>query len=177
MRFAVLMQKQHMDNPWQNYRWLPLSIEADLGQFGGVSGNQIRGRFLKRDDVNETWVFTGFDFQFFSDEAEGYFLNSSAPEPAWFVMWRLEPEPSPFIAEDSKANAVHEEGLAIPNRIMLSYNEAARLIDGGETVDIVPLSNDLKQLLAAYVEQHYKPEPKKRQKPASFKGASRAAEG
>jgi len=34
----------------------------------------------------------------------------------------------------------------------------------------------MKSYLAEYVAAHYKPEPKKRAKPASFKGANRPAE-
>jgi hypothetical protein len=67
-------------------------------------------------------------------------------------------------------------GLAVPHRLMLSYNEAARLIDGGEQVDTTPLQAEMKAWLADYVAANYKPEPKKRAKPVSFKGANRPAE-
>jgi hypothetical protein len=58
----------------------------------------------------------------------------------------------------------------------LSYNEAARLIDGGESVDTVVLDKMHWQWLHDFVGVHYRPEPKKRQRPESFKGAQRPAE-
>jgi len=66
--------------------------------------------------------------------------------------------------------------MAIPHRICVSYNEAARLLDGGESVDTVPMSDEHASWLQEYVNENYRPEPKKRHKPASFKGANRPAE-
>ncbi len=84
MRFAIVIRKQKIDNPWQNYRWKPIEVIPDIGQFGkslelaGTEQNRkVVGRFLERDDEGESWLFAGFDFQFFADEAEGYFLNST----------------------------------------------------------------------------------------------------
>jgi hypothetical protein len=66
--------------------------------------------------------------------------------------------------------------MAIPHRICVSYNEAARLLDGGESVDTVPMSDEHASWLQEYVNEHYHPEPKKRHRPESFKGANRPAE-
>ncbi len=78
MRFAIVIRKQKIDNPWQNYRWCVVEVVPDIGQFGSVleqAGTEINpkvaGRFLERDDDGESWLFAGFDFQFFRDEAEG----------------------------------------------------------------------------------------------------------
>ena len=30
MRFAVLMRKQNLDNPWVSYRWVPFSYARQL---------------------------------------------------------------------------------------------------------------------------------------------------
>jgi hypothetical protein len=46
-------------------------------------------------------------------------------------------------------------------------------LDGGETVENVPLDSDTAQWLSDFVMENYKPEPKKRARPASFKGAHR----
>jgi len=34
MRFAIIIRKQKIDNPWQNYRWKPIEVIPDIGQFG-----------------------------------------------------------------------------------------------------------------------------------------------
>ncbi|MDP3622063.1 MAG: DUF3305 domain-containing protein, partial [Polynucleobacter sp.] len=92
MRFAVVMRKQKIDNPWITDRWAPVEVFADSGQFE-VNGMPVTtanplGRFVERDDQGETWIFRGFNLDLYPDEAEGYFLNATAPEPCWFVMWR-----------------------------------------------------------------------------------------
>ena len=88
------------------------------------------------------------------DEAEGYYLNASSEAPSIFVGLRNDEatgEPYPFQAT-------------------LSYNEAARWMDGGERVERVPAWIELAAWLGLWVEENYRPEPKKRQRPRSFEG-------
>ena len=176
MRFAVLMRKQNMDNPWVSYRWVPQEVLPDFGQFNSIQSKSITGQFLGRDADGESWLFTGYELDLFPDEAEGYYLNVSATMPAWFVMWRLEEDIERYIDEQSLALAKSEASFAIPHRICVSYNEAARLLDGGESVDTIPMTEQHAAWLQEYVNDNYRPEPKKRHKPASFKGAERPME-
>ena len=176
MRFAVLMRKHHLDNPWVSYRWAPQEVLPDFGQYGAQSSQSITGQFLGKDPEGESWLFTGFELNLFLDEAEGYYLNVSATKPCWFVMWRLEEDIERYIDSQSLEMAKSESTIAVPHRICVSYNEAARLLDGGESVDTVPMNNEHASWLQDYVNEHYRPEPKKRHKPASFKGAERSAE-
>ena len=176
MRFAVLMRKHNLDNPWVSYRWAPQEVLPDFGQYGAQSSQSITGQFLGKDPEGEPWLFTGFELNLFLDEAEGYYLNVSATKPCWFVMWRLEEDIERYIDSQSLEMAKSESTIAVPHRICVSYNEAARLLDGGESVDTVPMNNEHASWLQDYVNEHYRPEPKKRHKPASFKGAERSAE-
>jgi Protein of unknown function (DUF3305) len=176
MRFAVLMRKQNIDNPWVSYRWVPQEVLPDFGQFNSNQSNVISGQFLGRDADGESWLFTGYQLDLFPDEAEGYYLNVSATTPAWFVMWRLEEDIERYIDEQSITLAKSEASFAVPHRICVSYNEAARLLDGGESVDTVPMSEQHAAWLQEYVNDNYRPEPKRRHKPASFKGAERPME-
>ena len=176
MRFAVLMRNQNIDNPWVSYRWAPQEVLPDFGQFNNNQSNSIWGQFLGRDADGESWLFTGYELDLFLDEAEGYYLNVSAKSPSWFVMWRLEEDVERYIDEQSISLAKSETTFAVPHRICVSYNEAARLLDGGESVDTVPMIDEHAAWLQEYVNDNYRPEPKKRHKPASFKGAQRPAE-
>lgn len=176
MRFAVLMRKQNIDNPWISFRWVPQEVLPDFGQFSANQSNAISGQFLGRDADGESWLYTGYDLDLFPDEAEGYYLNVSATTPSWFVMWRLEEDIDRYIDEQSLALAKAESSFAVPHRICVSYNEAARLLDGGESVDTIPMSEQHTAWLQEYVNDNYRPEPKKRHKPASFKGAERPME-
>jgi hypothetical protein len=176
MRFAVLMRKQSMDNPWVSYRWVPQEVLPDFGQFNSNQSNAISGQFLGRDADGESWLFTGYELDLFPDEAEGYYLNVSATTPSWFVMWRLEEDIERYIDEQSIALAKSESTFAVPHRICVSYNEAARLLDGGESVDTIPMTEEHAGWLQEYVNDNYRPEPKKRHRPVSFKGAERPME-
>ncbi|MCC7113719.1 MAG: DUF3305 domain-containing protein, partial [Burkholderiales bacterium] len=48
--------------------------------------------------------------------------------------------------------------------VPLSYHEAARMLDGGEQVDAVPLDPRLRSVLEPFVAEHYKPEPRRKVK-------------
>ncbi len=178
MRFAVLMRKQNVDNPWITYKWVLKEVLPDFGQLDSAAkqSNQFCGQFLGRDTDGESWLFTGYELNLFPDEAEGYYLNLSSPEPCWFVMWRLEEDIERYIDEQSMPLAKSEATIAVPHRISVSYNEAGRLLDGGESVDNVPMTVEHASWLQEYVNEHYHPEPKKRHRPASFKGADRPTE-
>lgn len=178
MRFAVLMRKQFVDNPWISFRWAPQEVLPDFGQFNSAAGDdgKIIGQFLGRDDQGESWLFTGYELNLFPDEGEGYYLNLSAPQPCWFVMWRLEEDIERYVDAQSIELAKSESTIAVPHRISVSYNEAGRLLDGGESVDNIPLSSEHASWLQEYVNEHYRPEPKKRHRPESFKGANRGVE-
>ena len=175
MRFAVLMRKQNLDNPWVSYRWVPQEVLPDFGQFNSEASKAITGKFLERDADGESWLFTGYELDLFLDEAEGYYLNVSATKPCWFVMWRLEEDIERYIEAQSIPLARSETTIAVPHRICVSYNEAARLLDGGESVDTIPMIDEHASWLQEFVNENYRPEPKKRHKPASFKGAERPA--
>ena len=176
MRFAVLMRKQNIDNPWVSYRWVPQEVLPDFGQFNANQSNTISGQFLGRDADGESWLFTRYELDLFPDEAEGYYLNVSATKPSWFVMWRLEEDVERYIDEQSIALAKSETTTAVPHRLSVSYNEAGRLLDGGESVDNIPMTVEHASWLQEYVNEHYHPEPKKRHRPESFKGADRPVE-
>ena len=155
LRIGIVMQRVRLNNRWQPYQWRPLEILFDpLRPDAGP-------RCLRQDEADTRWLFGGFDISLFSDEAEGYFLNVSSPHPCWFVMWRIEPFE---VAE-----------IAVPKFITLSYNEAARLMDGGEQVDTLPASPDIVAALAAFAAEHYQPEAKQKRKKPSFEGGAGVA--
>jgi len=81
-------------------------------------------------------------------EGEGYWLNLNSPDPRAFVMWRTRDGEPPVY----------------PVVVTLSYNQAARMMDGGEQVDSVPLDPRIRAMLEPYVVEHYKPEVRRKHK-------------
>lgn len=153
-RVAVIMQRVSLNSRWQPYAWRPLEVvdEALLPESARETGKAC----LRDDEADTRWIFGGFEIRLFRDEGEGYYLNLTSPRPCWFVMWRLED--------------VGGEQVAVPKSVTLSYNQAARLMDGGERVDNLPLDDVLAREMAAFTEAHYRQEPKKKRKRPSFEG-------
>ena len=53
---------------------------------------------------------------------------------------------------------------ARPVVVTVSYNEAGRLLDGGERVDNVPMPAEIAAWMRPFVAAHYKPEPRRKVK-------------
>src|SRR5207244_7058447 len=98
--------------------------------------------------------FPGLEVALYRDEAEGYFLNATSGAPSVFVSVRID----------------EASGERYPFQATLSYNEAARWMDGGERVERADAWSELAQWMGEWVEANYRPEPKKRRRPESFKG-------
>jgi hypothetical protein len=147
---AVVMERTPLVNRWRSEKWEPIGVVSDTNEPGTPP------RVLVDDPSRAQWLHPGFRLELFHDEAEGYYLNLHSPQPYVFVNW------------------LEEAGAGMPRSVTVSYNEAARQMDGGAQVDGVPIPPEWISWLAEYVEKHYKPEPKKQRiRPPSFKGARR----
>ena len=146
MRFsvAVVMQRTPLENRWSSERWDPVSVlpvPADAAP--------PRPPVCVRDDAQCTqWRFHGHTLELHRSEAEGYHLNLVAPDPKVFVAWRTHDDPV--------------EPPVFPVIVTVSYNEAARMMDGGERVDAVPLPDAIRELMVPFIAEHYKPEPRRK---------------
>ncbi len=140
---AVVMQRRAIQNRWQSEVWEPVGVVLNHAGSGEPS-------LLVEENGVAQWLHPGFSVQLHRDETEGYYLNVSSNEPRVFVMWRMEDE------------------RATPQFVTLSYNEAGRLMDGGEQVDTVAMPVELLAWVGEFVEAHYRPEVKKRTRPRSF---------
>jgi hypothetical protein len=152
LRVAVVIERQRRPSEWEEWRFRITEVLLDEGHFGSTA------RQLRDDGRCARFLFPGLEVGLHRDEAEGYYLNLSSGAPVWFVMWRIDDE---------------DPSRAWPERVMLSYNEAGRLLDAQEHVDNVTLSPDVTVWLQAYADEHYRPEPKQRRRPASFQAPER----
>ena len=137
------MQRRATRNRWESVLWEPWSVlESDEPQGGP--------RILVEQADLAQWLYPVFELMLHRDEAEGYYLNVSSGSPRIFVLWRMEGD------------------VAIPLQVTASYDEGSRWLDGGHSVDSVAMSPQIFAWVGDYVEQNYRPEPKKRIKPRSF---------
>lgn len=152
LKLAVVMHRKPLASRWQPYQWQPAEVLLDQGLPVGAP------RCLRDDADDMRWLFTGFELRLYSDEAEGYFLNLDSRAPCWFVMSRLE--------------EIDGVEVAVPRTVTLSYNEAARLMDGGEQVDTVPAPGLIVERLMEFAQAYYRPEPKRKRRKPSFEGGA-----
>jgi len=144
---AVVMEREAAPNRWEAWRHRPAEVLLHEAAFGSEQ------RLLRDDGRVARTLHPGLRLELFRDECEGYHLNLGSGAPVWFVMWRCdEADPS----------------RAWPETVSVSYHEAGRWLDAQERVDNLPLPADVVAWLQAFNDEHYRPEPKRRRRPASF---------
>ena len=141
----MILERRPVASRWASHQWQVAGLIPDVGGEPRV--------LLERDGVLQR-VFPGFEVTLYRDEAEGYYLNVSSGEPCAFVSVRTDEE-----GEDP-----------YPFQVTASYNEAARWMDGGERVDNAAVDLTFAAWVGEWVEANYRPEPKERIRPRSFKG-------
>lgn len=144
-RLAVIVQRTMLEGRWASFDWTLHGVVPDVG--GEPRTLVDDGRVLQ-------CLHSGFEVMLYPDEAEGYYLNVSSETPSVFVSLRAD----------------EATGEVRPFQATLSYNEAARWMDGGERVERTPAWIELAAWLGEWVEANYRPEPKQRRRPKSFEG-------
>jgi hypothetical protein len=145
---AVIMRRERIHGPmarWQPWRWVLADVVPHEAGFG------VAPRLLVQGDAEQRWLHGGLTVELFKDDAEGYTLNLTTTAPCWFVLWRL------------------QDDHAVPVAVSLSYHDAGRWLDAQETVEQIPAPAAVVDWLRAFAEAYSVPEPKRRQRPESFK--------
>lgn len=144
-KISVILERRVVPGRWGGERWELLGVVPDVG--GGA-------REIVAGPEAAQWLYPGHEVDLRRDEAEGYYLNASSDEPSVFVSLRQG----------------EEEDKPRPFQCTLSYNEAARWMDSSERVERAPAWPGLAAWMGQWVEDNYRPEPKKRRRPRSFEG-------
>ena len=142
---AVVIERVALSNRWANEQWRVAAVERD----DSPRHPPVR---MVHGVTRTCWRFTGLAMELHPSESEGYYLNISSPDSKVFVMWRMAERAAPD----------EEHPGAFPVLVTVSYNEAARLLDGGEQVDATPLSVEMLAWMKPFVDANYRPEPKRK---------------
>ncbi|MBS0328156.1 MAG: DUF3305 domain-containing protein [Proteobacteria bacterium] len=176
----VVMERVPLSSRWATERWQPVAvvdavarsgvgvpavegsgmIASDTPEARRARGIRVPGTFA---DGRERWICPGFEIELHKSEGEGLFLNMTSPDPRVFVMWRM--------FDDGRVPR------AWPVFVTVSYNQAARSMDGGEQVDNVPMPAAIAQWTHEFVAANYVPEPRRkvrRRNPLADDGADGA---
>lgn len=144
----VIMQRIPLSSRWASERWQPMEVELAPPPQGFVHATAVPGSHPCVAEGEDRWRCRGFEVELHPTEAEGYFLNLTSPSSRIFVMWRM--------FDDGRAPR------ARPVLLTVSYNQAGRYMDGGETVDSVPMLAEIADWMRPFIAEHYKPEPRKK---------------
>ena len=144
---TVVIECAPLANRWVGEQWRAVAVEP--ARHGAamctVERMQDRGKVAR-------WRCDGLAIELTRSESEGYYLNISSPEPKAFVMCRME-----------EVDAADDPGLKLrPHLVTVSYNEAGRLLDGGEQVEAVALDAAILDWMHPFVAEHYRPEPRRK---------------
>lgn len=142
---AVVMERAMLADRWSSEIWEAKGVVRHIGAAGAAE------QVIFRDERTTQFLFPGFELKLRRDEAEGYYLNITSPQPKVFILWRKDDE------------------IARPRLLTVSFNEGARWMDGGASVDGVAVPVDLLAWIGEFVEHNYEPEPKKKGRWASNK--------
>ena len=163
---GVVIRREPVPGPmarWQPWRWTLADVQVLQGPQGIACAQwptlTDRGPVALEPCEGPAsaaqchWGFAGYAVSLHPEDAEGLYLNLTAPRPCFWVMWR------PGETDDD---------VPEPQIVTLSYHDAGRWLDAQERVDQVPAPADVIGWMARFVQQHYRPEPKRRARPASF---------
>jgi hypothetical protein len=149
IQVAVTMRKERVTGAaarWMDWRWKLHDVVVDEGGFGSSP------RLLHSSEDGAHWLFPAMTVELYKDDAEGYYLNATTAQPAWFVMWRMEEE-----------LGLADELIAVPLAVSLTYNDA------GKWLEQVPCPKEIADWIASFAQEYFVAEPKKRKRPESFK--------
>jgi len=157
----IIFERQEMDNIWQSHRWVvhdlvPLEIKAGDGM---PPINNIRLERLRAEtaDIASRALYTATaSLDLHRAEAEAYAENLASSEPAIYVVLRDNE------ADDDTGDDDVDVHLA---ELSLSPYNIQDIEDCGEDrVEKLPLQGPIAEFVAAFVKNHFKPEPFKKRK-------------
>ena len=170
---SVVVRRVPIVNRWVSEKWEIEAVEPVAAGAVDISSSALRAEapHIVRDVLSDDRArWHGFRLDLHPSEAEGYYLNLREPEPRVFVMWRLEQWPEAELSDSPP--------VARPWVVTASYNEAARMMDGGETVDSVPMDQAIRSWIEPWLVLNYKPEPrKKKERNQAFWGDRKGSDG
>jgi hypothetical protein len=154
---TVVVERIPIANRWASEQWRVAAVEPS--DAGPETGDAMTGARAEQADVadgandsptstSRSWRVGGLFAELHASEAQGYYLNITAPAPKVFVMCRL-----------TESAADHDMPKLRPQLVTVSYDEAARFMDGGEQVEAVPLALALLDWMRPFVVANYRPEP------------------
>ncbi len=154
MPLGVVIERRRIDHPWKDHVWRPVAV------IPGAPALDPQGPWTRLRE-GEGWVqyhCGTLNLELFRADTEAYKVNLSQNPPRIFVLLRNEDDPE-------------SEHDLVPFLVTASPYEAQDYLDSGEeTVEGVPMPEEIAAFIQAFVETHHVEEvftKRRRQKAAS----------
>jgi hypothetical protein len=135
------MRREPVPGPmarWQPWRWTLADVQVLQGPheltcavwptLAGRGPVALEPCDAPASAAQSHWGFPGYVVSLHPEDAEGLYLNLTAPQPCFWVMWR---------------SGETDDDLPEPQIVTLSYHDAGRWLDAQERVDQVPAPADV----------------------------------
>lgn len=129
-RVGVVLEKRKLDNPWIDHAWRPVQILPGVPEAPPWT-------LLGRDEKTERWFVGAAELVLYRRESESYIFNLRADAPAVFVVLRRVPD---------------ERGIELIDATVCAAEATARSDAGEDMVDSVPMPDDIRDWVAAFVD-------------------------
>lgn len=151
---SVVMQRSPSASPWLDATWEAVGVTAQLWK-DDARERQIT--LIHEQGETQQYLNSGYRLNLYVDECESYYHNLCSPSPSCFVI----------ATED-------EEGVPVPMKVSLSFDEAHAYLEGEEQVYAVSMPPELYRWCELFVLNHYVPEMKKKRRLTDWKKGDQA---
>src|SRR5918999_3741709 len=137
---GVLISREKIDHPWQEYRWRPVSVFLNAPEVG-------EWRELRRGDSFVHYHAATLPLELHRKETAAYRLNLATGEPAVYVLLREDP------------GAASNWPVTVHLVTASPYEAQAYGESGLETIERVPMPEPLIDLVDEFIAVHHVDEP------------------
>ena len=145
---VVILKRTPARSRWQPYTWTVSSVLVH----SGTDQSSVHGVQMRSGADGDEFLWSGLTVTLYRDEAESYYHNIMAEQPALYVVTRNnnQGEPEPFT-------------------VTASFDEAHAYMEGEENAHSVALPAELYAWIERFVLTHYVPEKRKKRKRQNWK--------
>jgi hypothetical protein len=135
LRVGVLLERQHIAHPWQEYAWHAAGIVPGAAEIAAP-------RLVQQDEGWARYHIATLDIELFPRETEGYRYNLSQQRPVVYVLWRHADEDI-----GQQPEVFH---------VTVCPYEAQDYLDGGDVmVEGVPIPDVVAHWMQGYIARHH----------------------
>jgi len=147
---AVVLSRKPSQNRWLSHSWSVRGVVVHNDD----SITEAQGRCVRSDDDGSAeFLWGGIPLRLYKDQAESYYYNLMAPEPALYVILRPQTETGP------------QPGAPYPVAVTLSFDEANAAVETEDDARPTPMPGEIYRWVERFVLEHYVPErPVKRKR-------------